>query len=147
VTSLVWALPMAAWAGSVDIGPSPGAGPWLAFAAGLVLLVAWLVMLTRLGRVPVAARPRRWDIQRMSPGERGWNLAWAVCVVGIIGWLNAAATVDWNLLAPAVRAGRGGAVLLALGLALLLLLLLMGALFGWRRSTASFRLRSSTAAA
>ena len=142
-SSLVWALPMAAWAGSVDLQPGPG--PWAAFALGVVLLLAWLVMLTRLGRVPVTRRARRWDLGEMSPAERGWNLALAVCAIGIIGWLNGAATVDWNLLGPGLGAGQAGAILFVAGLAVLLVLLVAGAISSWRRSAAAFadRARSS----
>ena len=143
VTSLIWALPMAAWAGSVDLQPGPG--PWAAFALGAVLLVAWLVMLTRLGRVPVTRRARRWDIGEMSPGERGWNLALAVCATGIIGWLNGAATVDWNLLGPGLGAGQAGAVVFVIALAVLLALLVAGAIYSWRRSAAAFAARAQSA--
>jgi hypothetical protein len=145
-TSLVWLLPMAAWAGSVDLGPNPGTGPWVAFALGLVLLAAWLVLLTRLGHVPVADRPRRWDIQRMSSAERAWNLGLAVCVIAIIGWLNAAATVDWNLLTPGLRAGRGGAVALAGALAVFVLAALGCAIYSWRCAGSAFRARRASAA-
>lgn len=139
VTSLVWALPMAAWAGSVDLQPGPG--PWAAFALGAVLLVAWLVMLTRLGRVAVTRRARRWDIGEMTPAERGWNLALAVFAIGIIGWLNGAATVDWNLLGPGLRAGQSGPVMFLIALVLLLAALVGGAILSWRRSAAAFAAR------
>ena len=142
-TSLVWALPMAAWAGSVDLGPDPGPAPWVAFAAGLVLLLGWLVLLTRLGRVPVSDRPRRWDIARMSAAERGWNLVLALCAVGLIGWLNGAATVDWSLLRPGLAASRVGDLAFAAVLGLLLALFLAGAVFSWRRSAAEFRARAA----
>src|SRR5436309_14332088 len=91
VTSLAWALPMAAWAGSVDLEPGPG--PWVAFAVGLILLVVWVVMVSRLGRIPVTPRPRRLDLSAMSGGERRWNLVLAAFGIGLIAWLNAAATV------------------------------------------------------
>ena len=130
---------MAAWAGSVDLQPGPG--PWVAFGIGLVLLAAWLVMLTRLGRIPVSARPRRYDLGAMSGPEKRWNLALAVFGTGLIGWLNGAATVDWNVLAPSLAAGRPGPVLLAVGLALFLAAKVAGVALSWRRADAEYRRR------
>lgn len=143
VTSLVWALPMAAWAGSVDL--YPGRLPWAEFGLGLVLLVVWIVMLTRLGRIQVTDRPRRLDFGSMSGAERRWNLVLAVCGIGIIGWLNGAATVDWGLLTPEVGDGRPGAVGLAIALAVLLVILVAGAVFSWRRAAAGFARRAAAA--
>ena len=105
LTSLVWALPMAAWAGSVDLGPNPGPGPWIAFGLGLILLAGWLLMLIQLRRVPVTPRPHRLDLGSMSAAERRWNGALAVFGVALIGWLNGAATVDWSILGDRVGAG------------------------------------------
>ena len=132
---------MAAWAGSVDLVSGPG--PWLAFAIGAVLLAGWLVMLTRLARIPVSSRPRRLDLAAMSAGERRWNLALAVFGIGLIGWLNGAATVDWAILTPSLAAGRGGSLLLALGLALFLAAMVAGVALSWRRSSAAFRERAA----
>jgi len=139
VSSLVWALPMAAWAGSVDLQPGPG--PWIAFAIGLVLLVAWLVLLTRLGGIHVSARPRRYDLGAMSAGEKRWNLALAAFGTGLIAWLNAAATVDWGILTPSLQAGRTGPVLLAVGLAAFLVAMLAGVTLSWRRADGAYRVR------
>jgi hypothetical protein len=141
LSSLVWALPMAAWAGSVDLVSGPG--PWIAFAIGAVLLAGWLVMLTRLARIPVSSRPRRLDLAAMSARERRWNLALAVFGIGLIGWLNGAATVDWAILTPSLAAGRGGSLLLALGLALFLAAMVAGVVLSWRRSSAAFRERAA----
>jgi hypothetical protein len=138
-SSLVWALPMAAWAGSVDLEPGPG--PWVAFVVGLVLLIAWLVMLSRLGRISVTARPRRFDLAAMSGAERRWNLALAAFGTGLIGWLNAAATVDWGILTPSLQAGRTGSLLLAAGLALFLLAMVAGVAYSWQRGGAAYRVR------
>lgn len=143
VSSLVWALPMAAWAGSVDLAPGPG--PWIAFGVGLVLLVGWLVLVSRLGGYPVTPRSRRLDFASMSSDERRWNLVFFVFLVGIIGWLNGAATVDWGILTPSLATGRPQALALALDLALLLCIFLAGAAVGWRRSRAAFRRRSAEA--
>jgi hypothetical protein len=141
LSSLVWALPMAAWAGSVDLVSGPG--PWVAFAIGAVLLAGWLVMLTRLARIPVSSRPRRLDLAAMSAGERRWNLALALFGIGLIGWLNGAATVDWAILTRSLAAGRSGSLLLALGLALFLAAMVAGVAISWRRSSAAFRERAA----
>ena len=140
VSSLVWALPMAAWAGSVDLQPGPG--PWIAFGVGLVLLVAWLVVLSRLGRIQVTARPRRLDVAAMKRPERTWNLVFFVFLCGLIGWLNGAATVDWNILTPGLAAGKTSAVGLAVGLAVALVVFLAGAVISWRKGSAAFRRRA-----
>ena len=64
---LALALPMAAWAGSVDLVPGPG--PWVAFWVGALLFVVWIVLLVRLGRIPVTTRHRRYDVRAMSRSE------------------------------------------------------------------------------
>ncbi|HVD02282.1 MAG TPA: hypothetical protein VNG93_14265 [Candidatus Dormibacteraeota bacterium] len=143
ITSLAWALPMAAWAGSVDLQPGPG--PWVAFGVGLVVLAGWLVLLTRLGGYPVTPRPRRLDFKAMSPSERRWSAGLFLFAVGIIGWLNGAATVDWSILTTSITAGHPGPIALAFGLALLLVLLVAGAVVTWRGSSAAFRRRSAAA--
>jgi uncharacterized membrane protein YfcA len=132
---------MAAWAGSVDL--VPGYGPWIAFWIGAVLLVAWIVMLTRLGRIPVSTRKRRYDIRAMSPSERRWNAALVVFGIGLIAFLNGAATVDWGILAPSLAAGRLGSVALAVGLAAFLVVMLIGVTVSWRRSDTAYRLRKA----
>jgi hypothetical protein len=140
VSSLVWALPMAAWAGSVDL--QPGAGPWVAFGIGLLLLGGWLVLLSRLGRYPVTPRPRRLDLRAMSSAERRWNLGLFVFATLLIGWLNGAATVDWSILTSSIAAGHAGAIGLAVGLAMLLLVFAGGAVVTWRGSREAFRRRA-----
>ncbi len=119
-----------------------GPGPWLAFAVGLVLLAGWLIVLSKLGRNPMSARPRRFDIAAMTSAERRWNLALAAFGIGLIGWLNGAATVDWGILAPTLVAGRAGSVLLAVGLALFLVTMIAGVLFSWRRARGAYRGRA-----
>jgi len=140
VTSLFWFLPLAAWAGSVDLYPGPA--PWAAFGLGIVLLLAWLVMVARLRRIEVEARPRRLDFSAMSSAERRWNALFAVCAICLIGWLNGAATVDWGILTPKLAAGRPGPLALFAGLLVFLALALAGAILSWRRSAAAFRARA-----
>jgi len=135
---------MAAWAGSVDL--VGGVGPWIAFGIGIILLIGWLVLLTRLGRIPVSARPRRFDIAAMSGSERRWNLALAAFGIGLIAWLNGAATVDWQILTPSLAAGSQGSLLLALGLAAFLVAMIAGLVVSWRRATAAYRGRGAPAA-
>jgi hypothetical protein len=146
LTSLIWALPMAAWAGSADLTPiDTTAYPKIALAIGLVMLVIWLVLLTRLSRVRVAPRQRRLDLGQMSPSERRWTLALAVFATGLIAWLNAAATVDWAPLGAALGAGKPGPLLLAAGLAAFLAAMLAGIWLSWRRAGEAFRRRLTNA--
>src|ERR1700674_2458262 len=96
ITSLIWFLPMAAWAGSADLSPiDKTAYPWVALSIGIVMFAIWLVILTRLARIPVTPRQRRLDIAQMSASEKRWTLALVAFGAGLIAWLNAAATVDW----------------------------------------------------
>src|SRR5205823_7813203 len=84
LSSLIWALPMAAWAGSADLSPiDKTAYPWIALAIGLVMLVVWLVLLSRLGRVKVAPRQRRFELNQMSRSEKRWILALAAFATGL----------------------------------------------------------------
>jgi hypothetical protein len=146
LASFIWALPMAAWAGSADLSPiDQTAYPWIALSIGLVMLVVWIVLLTRLGRVKVTAKQRRFDLSQMSRAEKRWTLATIAFGTGLVAWLNAAATVDWTPLISGVTAGKGGDLLLALGLATFLVAMLAGVAFSWRRASAAFQERLSLA--
>jgi hypothetical protein len=141
-SSLIWALPMAAWAGSVDLVPGPG--PWVAFWIGVALLVVWLVLLVLVARIPVSKRHRRYDLRAMSRSERRWNAALAVFGIGLIAFLNGAATVDWGILTPSLGAGQLAAMALALALAAFLAAMVFGVVLSWRRSDAAYRRRRAT---
>jgi membrane protease YdiL (CAAX protease family) len=145
LTSLIWALPMAAWAGSADLSPiDQTAYPWIALAIGLVMLLVWIVLLSRLGRLPVTPRQRRFDIRQMSGSEKRWTLAAIAFFTGLIAWLNGAATVDWTPLASALAAGKIGPTLLAAALAVFLLAMVIGLALSWRRETAAWRSRAAS---
>lgn len=145
LTSVAWALPLAAWAGSVDLSPMDHtAYPWIAFALGLLLLAAWLVMLSRLRSVAVTERPRRLDFVRMSRSERRWSLAALAFALGALAWLNSAATVDWGPLLSALAAGKPGGVAFAAALAAFLAVMLVGVWFSWRRATVEFGKRAAS---
>jgi len=145
LSSLIWALPMAAWAGSADLSPiDKTAYPWVALAIGLVMLVVWLVLLSRLGRVKVVPRQRRFELNQMSRSEKRWILALAAFATGLIAWLNGAATVDWAPLVSAVTAGKIGPALLAAALAAFLIAMLTGVAISWRRATAAYRERAAS---
>ena len=145
LSSLIWALPMAAWAGSADLSPiDKTAYPWVALAIGLVMLVVWLVLLSRLGRVKVVSRQRRFELNQMSRSEKRWILAPAAFATGLIAWLNGAATVDWAPLVSAVTAGKIGPALLAAALAAFLIAMLTGVAISWRRATAAYRERAAS---
>ena len=141
-TSLMWALPMAAWAGSADLSPiDRTAYPWVALAVGVVMLVLWIAMLTRLRAIPVAPRQRRLDIAQMSAAEKRWTLALVAFATGLIAWLNAAATVDPAPLVAAVGEARPGPSLLAAGLLGFLVAMVAGVAVSWVRSGRAFRKR------
>ena len=105
------------------------------------MLAVWLVLLTRIGRVSVSPRQRRFDLGQMTRAEKRWTLITLAFVTGAIAWLNAAATVDWAPLVAAVTAGKVGPSLLAIVLAVFLVVMVAGAWTGWRKETAAYRLR------
>lgn len=144
LSSLIWALPMAAWAGSADLSPiDKTAYPWIALGIGLVMLVVWLFLLSRLRHIPVSPRQRRFDMAQMSRPERVWILAAAAFATGLIAWLNAAATVDWGPLGSAVRSGKVGPTVFAVALAVFLLVMLIGAWVSWHKAAEAYRLRAT----
>ncbi|HVD47447.1 MAG TPA: hypothetical protein VNG70_09210 [Candidatus Limnocylindria bacterium] len=143
LSSLIWALPMAAWAGSADLSPIDKTPyPWIALSIGLVMLVVWLVLLSRLRSIPVSSRERRFDIAQMSRSERVWILAAAAFGTGLIAWLNAAATVDWAPLGAAVGSGKPGPTLFAFALAVFLIAMVVGIAVSWRKAGAAYRTRT-----
>jgi len=142
LTSLMWALPMAAWAGSSDLSPiDKTAYPWIALGIGLVMLVLWVVLLSRLGGVKVSVRQRRFDLRQMSPSEKRWTLGLAAFATGSIAWLNGAATVDWAPLGSAIAAGKIGPTMFAIVLAAFLIVMVAGVVLSWRRATAAYQTR------
>ena len=146
LASLIWALPMAAWAGSSDLSPvDKTAYPWVALGIGLVMLVVWIVLLTRLRDVKVTPKQRRFDLSQMSRSEKRWTLATIAFGTGLVAWLNGAATVDWAPLISSVTAGKAGDLMLALGLTAFLVAMLAGVAFSWRRASAAFQERLSRA--
>ena len=146
LSSLIWALPMAAWAGSSDLSPiDKTAYPKVALALGTVMLVAWIILLTRLRAVPVSPRQRRFDLGQMSPSEKRWTLATIAFGAGLIAWLNAAATVDWSPLGNAVGAGKTGPIVFAAALGAFLLVMVAGVLASWRKERQAFARRTTGA--
>jgi cell division protein FtsX len=146
LTSLIWFIPMAAWAGSSDLSPiDKTAYPWVALSIGIVMFAVWLFLLTRLRRIPVTPRQRRLDIAQMSRSERRWTLALIAFGAGLIAWLNAAATVDWAPLGGALKDGSTGAVLFAGALTAYLLVMIAGVLISWLKARQAFRRRKAAA--
>jgi hypothetical protein len=144
LSSLMWALPMAAWAGSADLSPiDKTVYPWIALAIGLVMLVVWFVLLSRLARYAVSPRQRRFDLAQMSRPEKIWVLAVAAFATGLIAWLNGAATVDWGPLGAAIGAGKPGPTVFAIALAGFLIVMVAGIFFSWGKETAAYRERLS----
>jgi hypothetical protein len=146
ITSVIWFLPMAAWAGSSDLSPiDQTAYPRVALAIGIVMLFVWFALLTRIAKAPVTPRTRRLDLTQMSTSEKRWTLALVAFAAGLIAWLNAAATIDWSPLPAAVGSGRPGAILFAAALAIFLLAMLAGIMVSWRKSSLAYRQRRATA--
>jgi hypothetical protein len=142
LSSLIWALPMAAWAGSSDLSPiDKTAYPWIALSIGLVMLVIWIVLLSRLGKIPVSPGQRRFDLAQMSRSERVWILALVAFVSGLIAWLNAAATVDWGPLGAAVGSGKPGPLAFAAGLAAYVVVMVVGIWISARNASVAYRRR------
>ena len=145
ISSVIWFFPMAAWAGSFDLSPmDKTVYPWIALAIGVVMLVAWLVLLSRLRSVPMTPRQRRFDLAQMSAGEKRWTLGCAAFVLGLIAWLNAAATVDWGPLGTAISAGKVGPSLLAASLAIFAIAMVAGIIWTARRANRAHALRISS---
>jgi uncharacterized membrane protein len=143
LSSVIWALPMAAWAGSADLSPvDRTATPTIAFTIGVVMLVVWVGLVASLRRFPVSTRQRRFDIGQMSQSEKRWTLACAAFATGLIAWLNAAATVDWGPLGAAIGAGKVGPTVFALALALFAIAMIAGIAFTWSKESEAFRRRA-----
>jgi membrane protease YdiL (CAAX protease family) len=148
ISSLIWALPMAAWAGTSDLSPvDRTATPWIALGIGLAMLVVWIVLLSRLGRVPVSPRQRRYDLGQMSTSEKTWMLALLLFFAGLVAWLNGAATVDWSPLGTAIGSGKPGPLLFAAGLGVFLIAMVAGILITWRKASTAYRRRLADAGA
>ena len=148
LSSLIWAIPMAAWAGSADLSPiDQTAYPKVALAIGLVMLVAWLAIVSRLRNIPVSTnRQHRFDLSQMTGMEKRWTLATAAFGTGLVAWLNGAATVDWAPLITAVENGKPGPTILAGALFAFAAAMVAGIAFSWRRATAAYRARSASSA-
>src|SRR6266851_8116538 len=148
LTSIIWALPMAAWAGSADLSPvDTTATPTIAFTIGVVMLIVWLVLVASLRRFPVSTRQRRFDIGQMSSSEKRWTLTCAAFTTGLVAWLNAAATVDWGPLGSAITAGKVGPIVFAIALALFAIVMVAGIWFTWSKESRAYRSRTSAASA
>ena len=142
LSSIIWALPMAAWAGSFDLSPIDHTSyPGIALAIGVVMFVVWLVILAWVMRVKVTARPHRFALAQMSASEKRWTLVTFVFLCGLIAWLNGAATVDWTPLGNAIAAGKIGPTALAIALAIFLVAMAAGVVWGWRKESDAFRKR------
>ncbi len=132
-SSLVWALPMAVWAGGADLSGT-GEAPWIALRVGLAALVVWIILVAWAARVPLERRPRRLELGQMTRPERRAWMAFAAAAIVVTGWLNGAATVDWGLLRQPLRSGRPAPWLLVAALAVVLVAALAVALTAWRRA-------------
>ena len=108
------------------------------------MLLVWLVLLTRLARIPVSPRPRRFDLAQMTTSEKRWTLGFLAFVTGLIAWLNAAATVDWGPLGSAISAGQTGPILLAVVLGVYAVVMIAGIWYAWGRASRAYAHRISS---
>ena len=142
ISSVIWFFPMAAWAGSFDLSPmDKTAYPWIALAIGVVMLVLWLVIVARIRTIPMSSRQRRFDIGQMTSSEKRWTLGCAAFIVGLIAWLNGAATVDWGPLGSALARGEAGPAVFAAGLAVFVLIMVAGIVWTARGANRAYALR------
>jgi hypothetical protein len=148
LASLIWALPMAAWAGSADLSPiDQTAYPKVALAIGLVMLVVWIALVARIRNItPSKQRVHRFDLSQMTAAEKRWTLATAAFGTGLIAWLNGAATVDWAPLSEAVKQGKSGPTILAAAITLFLAAMVAGTAFSWRRASRAYEARRAASA-
>lgn len=145
LSSVIWFFPMAAWAGSFDLSPmDKTAEPWIALAIGIVMLVIWIVLMSRVARIPVSPRPHRFDLSQMSSSEKRWTLGWFAFLLGLIALLNGAATVDWGPMGSAFAEGQVGPILLAVGLFVFGLVMAAGIWVTWGGATRAYRERVSS---
>ncbi len=145
ITSVIWFFPMAAWAGSFDLSPmDKTVYPWIALAIGVVMLVVWFVILSRVRTIAVSSRQRRFDIGQMTSSEKRWTLGCAAFILGLIAWLNAAATVDWGPLGSALANGEAGPAVFAAALALFVVVMVAGIVWMARRANRAYALRLSS---
>ncbi len=145
ISSVIWFFPMAAWAGSFDLSPMDKTPyPWIALAIGVVMLVVWLILLSRLRSVPVSPRQRRFDLAQMSAGEKRWALGCAAFILGLIAWLNAAATVDWGPLGTAIGKGQTGPTAFAVALAAFVVVMIAGIAWTARSANRAYANRITT---
>ncbi|MEO8745028.1 MAG: hypothetical protein ABI334_09375 [Candidatus Dormiibacterota bacterium] len=143
ITSAIWAVPMAAWAGSSDLSPiDKTAYPWIALGVGIAMFAVWLFLLTRISRIAVTPRQRRFDLAQLSRSEKRWTLATVAFGAGLIAWLNAAATVDWGPLGTAIGAGEAGPIIFAVLLAAFLIVMVAGIWISWRKESGAFARRT-----
>src|SRR5260370_32455925 len=93
ITSIIWLLPFAAWAGAADLSPiDRSATPTIAFTIGVVMLALWLVVVASPGPFQGNPPPRRFDICQMSPSQKSWTLGGFAFAPRLLASLHAAAT-------------------------------------------------------
>lgn len=145
ISSVIWFFPMAAWAGSFDLSPmDKTVYPWIALGIGVVMLVLWFAIVARIRTLPMSGRQRRFDIGQMTSGERRWTLGCAGFVLGLIAWLNGAATVDWGPLGSALARGEAGPAVFAAVLALFVVIMVAGIVWTVRGANRAYALRISS---
>src|SRR5256886_3145185 len=76
LSSIIWALPMAAWAGPADLSPVDKTPyPRVALSVGTEILLVWFVPLIRLRRGSWSPPSRRFDLAQMSTSTKRTTLS------------------------------------------------------------------------
>jgi hypothetical protein len=137
----IWGIPLCFFAGGVDFDSRAYWGLYMAIA----LFPAWVLLAARAHRLErelVATegvpRRRRFEVGQMGRSEKGWALGFAAAIIAIIGWLNAAATVDLGGLAPGLAAGNGKLLGLVEAAVLTLICLIAVAVYCWFRNAGAY---------
>jgi len=133
----LWGVPLCFFAGGVEFDARAFWGLYV----GIAMFPIWVLLVVRarrheaeLVRLEGGRRRRRFEVAQMSLAEKIWALGCLVAVLGIIGWLNAAATVDLGGLAPGITSGNGrilGFVEIAV---IALIVMIVAAVYCWTRN-------------
>ena len=86
----------------------------------------------------------RVQVAQMTASERRWTLGCAAFVLGLIAWLNGAATVDWGPLGSALARREAGPSVFAAALALFVVIMLAGIVWTARGANHAYALRLSS---
>ena len=145
LASALWGVPLCFFAGGVEFDARAFWGLYL----GIALFPVWVVLAIRARRIERtliaaegAARRRRFDLHQMSSSEWRWAVGFGVAMLAIIGWLNAAATVDLGGLAPGLAAGNARVLGFVEAAVLFLVVAIVAAVYCWARNARAYLRRA-----